>query len=105
MDLSHLSEQKFNHNFQDDKAPTEHSQKLTLYLFRNDVVLYFESSWKRENTADINFWCFIKLNDWALQYKKNKIFQLTRSNFTALKSEEEIRADNSMRLKCPSHLE
>ena len=58
-----------------------------------------------ENTADISFWCFIKLNDWALQYKKNKNFQLTRSKFTALKSEEEIRADNSMRLKRPSHLE
>ena len=34
----------------------EHSQKLTTYLLQNDVVLYFESYWKRENVADINFW-------------------------------------------------
>ena len=33
----------------------EHSQKLTPDLFKNDVVLYFESYWKRENVADINF--------------------------------------------------
>ena len=32
----------------------EHSQKLTPHLFQN-VVLYFESYWKRENVADINF--------------------------------------------------
>ena len=36
----------------------EHSQKLTPYLFQNNVVLYFESYWKRENEADINFWGF-----------------------------------------------
>ena len=36
----------------------EHNQKLTLSLFQDDVVLYFESYWKRENVADINFWCF-----------------------------------------------
>ena len=41
----------------------EHSQKLTPDLFKNDVVLYFESYWKRENVADINFWDFNKLND------------------------------------------
>ena len=42
----------------------EHSQKLTTYLLQNDVVLYFESYWKRENVADINFWDFFnKLND------------------------------------------
>ena len=29
----------------------EHSQKLTPDLFKNDVVLYFESYWKRENVA------------------------------------------------------
>ena len=33
------------------------------YLFQNDVVLYFESYWKRENVADINFWDFNRLND------------------------------------------
>ena len=38
-------------------------KKLTPYLFKNDVVLYFEPYWKRENAADINFWCCDKLND------------------------------------------
>ena len=41
----------------------EHSQKLTPYLFQNDVVLYLESYWKRENVADNKFWDFNKLND------------------------------------------
>ena len=41
----------------------ERSQKLTSDLFQNDVVLYFESYWKRENVADNNFWDFNKLND------------------------------------------
>ena len=41
----------------------EHSQKLTSDLFQTDVVLYFESYWKRENVADNNFWDFNKLND------------------------------------------
>ena len=40
----------------------EHSQKLTHDLFQN-VVLYFESYWKQENVAGINFWDFNKLND------------------------------------------
>ena len=39
------------------------SKKLTPYLIENDVVLYFESYWKRENVADINYWDFNKLND------------------------------------------
>ena len=43
----------------------EHSQKLTPYLFQNDVALYFEPYWKRENAIDIKFWYFVKLNDWA----------------------------------------
>ena len=42
---------------------SKHSKKSTPYLFQNDVVLYFEPYWKQENVADINFWCFIKLND------------------------------------------
>ena len=33
----------------------EHSQKSTPYLLQNDVVFFFESYWKRENVADINF--------------------------------------------------
>ena len=34
----------------------EHSQKLTpYYLLQNDAVLYFESYWKQETVADINF--------------------------------------------------
>ena len=41
----------------------EHSQKLIPYLFKIDVVLYFESYWKQENVADNNFWYFNKLND------------------------------------------
>ena len=41
----------------------EHSQKITFYLFQNDVALYFGPYWKQENAADINFWCFIKLKD------------------------------------------
>ena len=39
----------------------EHSQKLTLYLFQNNVALYFEPYWKQDNAADINFWYLIKL--------------------------------------------
>ena len=39
----------------------EHSQKVTPYLFQNDVVLYFESYWKQENAADIIFLGFNKL--------------------------------------------
>ena len=41
----------------------ERSQKFTPYLLQNDVVLYFESYWKRENVADINFWDFNRLNE------------------------------------------
>ena len=51
------------------------------------------------------FWCFIKLNDRAFQWKKNEILQLTRSKVTALTSEREIAADNGMWLTYPSHLE
>ena len=40
----------------------KHSQKLTPYLLQNDVVLYFESYWKRENLADITLLEFNKLN-------------------------------------------
>ena len=52
----------------------EHSQNLTPYFFQNFVVLYFEPYWKRENMADITFWCFIKLNVGAFRLKNNKIF-------------------------------
>ena len=52
----------------------QHSQNLAPYLFQNDVVLYFESCWKREGAADVNFSCFNKLNDRASQWKKSKIF-------------------------------
>ena len=48
----------------------EHSKKLTPYLLQNDVVLYFESYWKQQNVADINFWDFNMLNDWASQNEK-----------------------------------
>ena len=82
----------------------EHSQKLTSYLFQNDVVLYFKPYWKRENAADINFWCFIKLKDWAFQWKKNKLFSLTRSKVMVLTSEREIAASNGMWLTYQSHL-
>ena len=41
----------------------EHSQKLTPDLFQNDVALYFESYWKRENVTDINIGDFNELND------------------------------------------
>ena len=54
----------------------EHSQKLTPYLLKNDVVFFFESYWKRENVADINFLDFNKLNDWASQWKKSDILRL-----------------------------
>ena len=33
----------------------EHGPKLTPCLFQNDIVLHFESYWKRENVADIKF--------------------------------------------------
>ena len=32
----------------------QHRQKLTLYLFQNDVALYSESYSKRESAAHIN---------------------------------------------------
>ena len=41
----------------------EHSQKLNPDLFQNVVVLYFDTYWKQENVADINFCDFSKLND------------------------------------------
>ena len=31
-------------------------EKLTPYLYQNDLAFYFEPYWKRENAADINFW-------------------------------------------------
>ena len=52
----------------------ENSRKLNLYLLQNDVVLYFESYWKRENVVDINFWGLNKLNDSAPQDEKRAIF-------------------------------
>ena len=58
----------------------EHGKKSTLYLFQNDVALYFEPFWERGNVADINFWCFIKFNG-----KKTEILRLTRSNVVILK--------------------
>ena len=82
----------------------EHSQKLTPDLFKNDVVLYFESYWKRENVADINFWDFNKLNDWASQWKKSDILRLTRWKVMASKSEQKITADTGMWLTDPIHL-
>ena len=82
----------------------ERSQKLTLYLFQNDVVLYFESYWKREDVTDNNFWEFNKLNDWASQCKKSDILRLTRWKVIASKREREIAVDNGMWLTHPSHL-
>ena len=83
----------------------EHSKKLNPYLFQNYVALYLELYWKQENVADINFWYFIKLKDWAFQKKKNKIFWLTRSKVMPLTSKHEIAADNGMWLTYFSHLE
>ena len=82
-----------------------HRQKLSPYLFQNDVALYFDPYWKIENAADIKFWCFIKLNDGAFQWKNNKILRLARSKVMALKSERGIVADNDMCLTHPRHLE
>ena len=82
----------------------EHSLKLTLYLFQNDVVLHFDSYWKRANVADNNFWDFNKLNDWASQWKKSDILRLTRWKVMASKSEREIVVDNGMWLTHPSPL-
>ena len=59
----------------------EHSHKLTPHLFQIDVALYFEPYWKQQNVAGTSFWCFIKVNQWAFQWKENKILQLTRSKF------------------------
>ena len=44
----------------------------------------------------LTFWDFNKLNDWASQWKKSNILQLTRWEVMALKSEQEIAADNGM---------
>ena len=74
----------------------DYSQKLTPYLFQKNVVLYFESYWKRENAADIKFWTFNKLNDWASQWKMNNILWLTTWKFMTSKREQEIAADNGM---------
>ena len=82
----------------------ERSQKLTSDLFQTDVVLYFESYWKRENVADNNFWDLNKLNDWASQWKKSDILRLTRWMVMASKSEREIAVDNGMWLTHPSYL-
>ena len=43
-------------------------------MLQNDVVLYFESYWKRENVVDINFWDLNKLNDLAPQDQKEQYF-------------------------------
>ena len=51
------------------------------------------------------FWFFIKLNDLALQRKKNEILRLTKSKIMAVTCEWEIEAHNGMSLKYPSHLE
>ena len=40
----------------------EHGQKLTLHSVQNDTALHFEPYWKLENEANINIWCFLKLN-------------------------------------------
>ena len=74
----------------------EHSQKVTPHLFQNYDALYLELYWKQENVVDINFWCFIKLKDWAFQWKKKKFIWLIRSKVIPLKSKQEIVADNSM---------
>ena len=52
----------------------QHSQNLAPYLFQNDVGLYFEFCWKREGAAEVNFWCFNKLNDRDSQWKRSEIF-------------------------------
>ena len=44
---------------------------------------------------------FIKSKDSAFQWKKNKIFWLTRSKVIALTSEQEIAADNDIWLTRP----
>ena len=38
----------------------------------------------------LTFWCFIKLNDRAFQWKKNEILWLPMSKVMALTSEREI---------------
>ena len=81
----------------------EHSQKLTSDLFQNDAVSYFESYWKRENAADINFRGFSELNDWASQCKSEN-FWLTRWKVMVSKIEREIVADNGMWLAHPTYL-
>ena len=54
--------------------------------------------------SDISFWCLIKLNDRAFQWKKNEILQLTRSKFMVLKNERETAADREVWLTHLSHL-
>ena len=72
------------------------SKKLTPYFFRINIALYFEPYWKQENAADINIWCFIKLDDSAFQWKNNEIPPLARSKVMTLKNKREIAADNDM---------
>ena len=42
------------------------------------------------------FWCFIKLNVWAFQWKRNRILQPIMSKVMALTSEQEIAATIGM---------
>ena len=54
-------------------------------------------------TADISFWCFNKLNDWATQWKNNEIWRLAKWKVMVLKSKGQIAADSDMWLTHPSH--
>ena len=101
----HFWQQYIQERHQWENCLKEHSQKLTPYLFQNYVPLYLKLYWKQKNVANINFWCFIKLKDWAFQQKKNEIFWLTWSKVIPLTSKQEIAADNGMQLTYPSHLE
>ena len=83
----------------------EQSQKWTLFCFKMILPYILNFTGNKKMWLTLIFWCFIKLDDWAFQQKKNKILWLTWSKVMALTSKREIAADIGMWLTHPSHLE
>ena len=65
----------------------DHSQKWTPYLMLPHILNHIGN---KKVSLTLTFWCFIKLNGWAFQWKKNKILWLPMSKVMASTSEREI---------------
>ena len=83
----------------------EQRQKWTLFCFKMILPYILNFTGNKKMWLTLIFWCFIKLDDWAFQQKKNKILWLTWSKVMALTSKWEIAADIGIWLTHPSHLE